>query len=163
MTLDRRGIRYRRGLRSYSYLELAATACRRLRLPYTRRCRRWRRPDREGVASRSRLALSLPPRHRAEWQLLQVTSRAPWLDTSEEYGMRHHATWVISTTSVRASSASRSKIWTPPSADTVNVGPAAQTDVGIGKATSEKANVTANPIIVVAISEASLRRGGNIL
>src|ERR1035441_10247107 len=46
MTLDRRAIRYRRGLRSYPYLELAATACRRLRLPYTRRCRRWRRPDR---------------------------------------------------------------------------------------------------------------------
>src|ERR1700724_2945332 len=92
MTLDRRAIRYRRGLRSYPYLELAATACRRLRLPYTRRCRRWRRPDREGVASRSRLALSPPPRHRAEWQLLQVTSRAPRLDTSEEYGMRHHAT-----------------------------------------------------------------------
>src|SRR5258708_37835085 len=88
MPLDRRAIRYRRGLRPYPYLELAATACRRLRLPYTRRCRRWRRPDREGVASRSRLALSLPPRHRAEWQLLQVTSRAPRLDTSEEYGMR---------------------------------------------------------------------------
>jgi hypothetical protein len=34
MTLDRRAIRYRRGLRSYPYLELAATACRRLRLPY---------------------------------------------------------------------------------------------------------------------------------
>src|SRR5256885_15596788 len=64
---------------------------------------------------------------------------------------------VISTTSVRASSASRSKIWTPPSADTVNVGPVAQTDVGIVKATSEKANVTASPIIVV--SEASLDRG----
>src|SRR5260370_2723796 len=60
---------------------------------------------------------------------------------------------VISTTSVRASSASRSKIWTPPSADTVNVGPAAQTDVGIVRATSEKANVTASPIIVVGISE----------
>jgi hypothetical protein len=66
---------------------------------------------------------------------------------------------VISTTSVRASSASRSKIWTPPSADTVNVGPAAQTDVGIVKATSEKANVTASPIIVLGISEASLERG----
>src|ERR1700682_2217761 len=67
---------------------------------------------------------------------------------------------VISTTSVRASSASRSKIWTPPSADTVNVGPAAQTDVGIVKATtSGKANVTASPIIVVGISEASLERG----
>src|SRR3979411_1685250 len=50
MTLDRRAIRYRRGRRSYPYLELAATACRRLRLPYTRRCCRWRRPDREGVA-----------------------------------------------------------------------------------------------------------------
>src|ERR1700680_1741579 len=66
---------------------------------------------------------------------------------------------VISTTSVRASSASRSKIWTPPSADTVNVGPAAQTDVGIVKATSENANVTASPIIVLGISEASLERG----
>src|SRR3979411_1507977 len=66
---------------------------------------------------------------------------------------------VIATTAVRASSASRSKIWTPPSADTVNVGPAAQTDVGIVKATSEKANVTASPIIVVGISEASLERG----
>src|ERR1700704_6652734 len=63
---------------------------------------------------------------------------------------------VISTTSVRASSASRSKVWTPPSADTVNVGPAAQTDVGIVRATNEKANVTASPIIVVGISEASL-------
>src|SRR6266851_258688 len=66
---------------------------------------------------------------------------------------------VISTTSVRASSASRSKIWTSPSDYTVNVGPAAQTDVGIVKATSEKANVTASPIIVVGISEASLERG----
>src|SRR5438552_8276011 len=66
---------------------------------------------------------------------------------------------VISTTSVRASSASRSKIWTPPSADTVNVGPVAQTDVGTVKATSEKANVTASPIIVVGIYEASLERG----
>src|SRR5882672_1323898 len=66
---------------------------------------------------------------------------------------------VISTTSVRASNASRSKIRTPPSADTVNVGPAAQTDVGIVKATSEKADVTASPIIVVDISEASLERG----
>src|SRR5437773_10396020 len=66
---------------------------------------------------------------------------------------------VISTTSVRASSTSRSKVWTPPSADTVSVGPAAQTDVGIVKATSEKANVTASPIIVVGISEASLERG----
>src|SRR5260370_7975661 len=91
MTLDRRAIRYRRGLRSYPYLELAATARRRLRLPYTRRCRRWRRPDREGFASRSRLALSLPPRHRPEWQLLKVTSRAPLLDTSEEYGIHHPA------------------------------------------------------------------------
>src|SRR2546421_10841882 len=63
---------------------------------------------------------------------------------------------VISTTSVRASSASRSKVWTLPSADTVNIGPAAQTDVGIVKATNEKANVTASPIIVVGISEASL-------
>src|SRR5260370_389193 len=58
---------------------------------------------------------------------------------------------VISTTSVRASSASRSKIWTPASADTVNVGPAAQTDIGIVKATSEKANVTASPLIVLGI------------
>src|ERR1700733_9367494 len=66
---------------------------------------------------------------------------------------------VISTTSVRASSSSRSKIWTPSSADTVNVGPAAQTDVGIVKATCEKANVTASPIIVLGISEASLERG----
>jgi hypothetical protein len=41
----------------------------------------------------------------------------------------------------------------------VNVGPAAQTDVGIVKATSEKANVTASPIIVLGISEASLERG----
>src|SRR2546423_2684058 len=63
---------------------------------------------------------------------------------------------VISTTSVRASSASRSKVWTLPSADTVNIGPAAQTDVGIVKATNGKANVTASPIIVVGISEASL-------
>src|SRR6202051_4969543 len=70
---------------------------------------------------------------------------------------------VISTTSVRASSASRSKVWTPPSADTVNVGPAAQTDVGIVKATSEKDNVAASPIIVVGISEASLERGVSIL
>ena len=70
---------------------------------------------------------------------------------------------VISTTSVRASSASRSKIWTSPSDYTVNVGPAAQTDVGIVKATSEKANVTASPIIVVGISEASLERVVNIL
>src|ERR1700723_3734481 len=93
MTLDRRAIRYRRGLRSYPYLELAATACRRLRLPYTRRGRRWRRPDREGAASRSRLALPPPPRHRAEWQFLQATSRAPRLDTSEEDGMRNHAAW----------------------------------------------------------------------
>src|SRR3984893_10830677 len=74
---------------------------------------------------------------------------------------------VISTTSVRASSASRSKIWTPPSADTVNVGPAAQTDVGIVKATIEeatfeKANVTASPIIVLGISEASLERGNGM-
>src|SRR5437016_5838039 len=66
---------------------------------------------------------------------------------------------VISTTSVRESSASRSKICTPPSADTVNVGPAAQTDVGIVKATSEKAKVTASLIIVVGISEASLECG----
>jgi hypothetical protein len=51
---------------------------------------------------------------------------------------------------------------TPPSADTVNVGPAAQTDVGIVKATSEKANVTASPIIVLGISEASLERGNGI-
>src|SRR5258707_13568079 len=93
MALDRRAIRHRRRPHSYPYLELAATACRRLRLPYTRRCRRWRTLDREGVASRSRLALPFPPRHRAEWQLLQATSRAPRLDTSEEYGMRHHATW----------------------------------------------------------------------
>src|ERR1700730_8526426 len=74
---------------------------------------------------------------------------------------------VISTTSVRASSASRSKIWTPPSADTVNVGPAAQTDVGIVKATIEeatieKANVTASPIIVLGISVASLERGNGM-
>src|SRR4030095_13762066 len=63
---------------------------------------------------------------------------------------------VISTTSVRASSASRSKIWTPPSADTVNVGPVAQTHLGIVKATNEKANETASPITVGGISEASL-------
>src|SRR5207247_11003119 len=66
---------------------------------------------------------------------------------------------VISTTSVRASSTSRSKIWTPPSADTVNVGPVAETDVGAVKATSEKANVTASPTIVVGISEGSLEHG----
>src|SRR5215468_4218268 len=59
----------------------------------------------------------------------------------------------ISTTSVRASSESRSKIRALPSADTVNVGPAAQTAVGTAKATSTKANVTA---IVASISEASL-------
>src|SRR6202034_1337739 len=62
---------------------------------------------------------------------------------------------VISTTSARASSSSRSKVWTPLSADTVNVGPAAQTDGGIVKATSEKANVTASPVIGLGISEAS--------
>src|ERR1700738_338648 len=68
---------------------------------------------------------------------------------------------VISTTSLRASSASRSKVWMPPSADTVNVGPAAQADVGIVKAPSENAKVTASPIIVVGISEASLERGND--
>jgi len=66
---------------------------------------------------------------------------------------------VISTTSVRASSASRIEDMDAAIADTVNVGPVAQTDVGIVKATSEKANVTASPIIVVGISEASLERG----
>jgi hypothetical protein len=71
--------------------------------------------------------------------------------------MRHRD--VVSTTSVRASSASRSKVWKPPSADTVNVGPPAQPDVGVVKAASEKANVTASLIIVVGISEASLERG----
>jgi hypothetical protein len=71
--------------------------------------------------------------------------------------VRHRYPW-HSHSSVRASSASRSKVWTPPSADTVNVGPPAQTDVGIVKATSEKANVTASPIIVVGLSEASLER-----
>src|SRR4029077_15398778 len=63
---------------------------------------------------------------------------------------------VISTTSVRASSSSRSKIFTPPFADTVSVGPVAQIDVGTVKATSKKANVTASLIIVVGMSEASL-------
>src|SRR4029077_14989951 len=55
-----------------------------------------------------------------------------------------------------ASSSTRSKIFTPPFADTVSVGPVAQIDVGTVKATSKKANVTASLIIVVGISEATL-------
>src|SRR6478752_4844399 len=79
--------------------------------------------------------------------------RGVWYATSRDV--------VISMTSGRASSASRSKICTPPSADTVNVGPVAQADVRIVKAASEKANVTASLLIVVIISYASLERGND--